>query len=1040
MGKLRSLFVSLFLVSICMAATEPGALPGTIIQPGFDRMSAVYVNSMGDANVAALRERFGASYVSYNAQIPSEAIIVSPVYSSTSLSAINDRNIESAARSCLLSMGLSPSNCGIELSAKKFAMGKVWFVNFRKSFNGILIDDGGLNLAITSSGKVSVLWGNLDMSPVSVGNFTFLPDAAQEIASRGLEGAITEGHYLGKAILPLYFGDRVEYHPVLQYMIITNKPYAEWKVSVDAENGEILRRINQVYYETVFGHVSGMVQPLHPYDPWEEQNFHELDVNFDGYNPVTTDSVGNYTIDISDSNPINVTANLRGPYFSVMNDVGPEGQIYNTITPPDTVDMLWDDSNSLPEERDAWRSGITVHNWIDRLDPGLGVMDFPLTCNVDVDGSCNAFWASWDRSINFYAAGGGCNNMAQIADVLYHEYGHGITDLQTRPNGPNGAMHEGFSDYLACTMTNQPHVGVGFYVNPQDGYLRNIDNNKRYPNDITGEPHNDGLIISGALWNARQALSPYPMGYADSLWHFARYAEPADFEAYFWAYVAIDDNDDNLRNGTPNAWSIFHNFGDRHGIGPGTQLTITSDTLRDTEDTLQVFNLNATITSVFGLRPDSILIFYGNGADYSSAPMILVGSEWIGQIPAQHYNTHVNYYLLGVDSAGFRGTYPVGAPVNHLSFFVGPDHTPPEMELVRAPGGTINLRGPYGPFTITATDINGVNPGAVKINYHINSEIERVAYLAPDSYPNEYNLASLDLFRNLFTGDTVFYFFTALDEAHIPNGGRLPVTGYYNIAMSTSEVIEGFETYGMDRWIADDGWVLRPDGHASGHSIWYSSPNYPNNANAAITMNFDNDLSPYNHAWVTFWHKNIIYQGDSCFVDVSNNGGASWIRVGAISDTAMPGYRQAQFDISSVLRSDQSHYRIRFRFVSDASGGSVGIIIDDIGWLVAPAVDGIDESAQLPTQTELAQNYPNPFNPQTRIDFALPAGSNVRLEVFDLLGRRISTLVDGPYEPGRYSVIWNGQDASGNSVASGIYFYRLTTDSGTRQEKMTLLR
>jgi flagellar hook assembly protein FlgD len=88
----------------------------------------------------------------------------------------------------------------------------------------------------------------------------------------------------------------------------------------------------------------------------------------------------------------------------------------------------------------------------------------------------------------------------------------------------------------------------------------------------------------------------------------------------------------------------------------------------------------------------------------------------------------------------------------------------------------------------------------------------------------------------------------------------------------------------------------------------------------------------------------------------------------------------------------------------------------------------------------LAQNYPNPFNPQTKIDFALPASSNVRLEVYDLLGRRISTLVDGPYQPGRYSVIWNGKDAAGSPVASGVYFYRLTTDAGVQQEKMTLVR
>jgi flagellar hook assembly protein FlgD len=57
-----------------------------------------------------------------------------------------------------------------------------------------------------------------------------------------------------------------------------------------------------------------------------------------------------------------------------------------------------------------------------------------------------------------------------------------------------------------------------------------------------------------------------------------------------------------------------------------------------------------------------------------------------------------------------------------------------------------------------------------------------------------------------------------------------------------------------------------------------------------------------------------------------------------------------------------------------------------------------------------------------------------------LLGRRVTMLVDKQYAAGRYSVIWNGRDAAGSQVASGVYFYRLTSDQGIRQAKMTLLR
>jgi hypothetical protein len=1037
---LRGIILSLMLASVALAATEPEAIPGGITRPGYNPLSGIYTNSSIDQNARILKDSYGAGYASYNAQIPAQAVVVGPALGSTGTDLINDQNIETAARNYLFSTGLITANNDLQMISKKFAMGRIWFVKFHKNYNGLPVEDAGLGLAITPRGRVSVLWGNLDTAPIAVGAFGLSSAQALEIAGRDLSGTTTATSFLGKSIFPLYFGSRVEYHPVYSFLIVTNEPYAEWKVFVDAENGQILERTNQVFYDIISGNVSGSIQPLHPNDTWEDRNFHDFDLNFDGFDAITTDSLGNYSVNTPDSNPINLSVYLRGPYLKVMNDAGSESQIYTTVDPPSVENIYWDDTNSEPQERDAWYSGVTVHNWIVRLDPGLGVMDFPMVCNVNVAGSCNAFWASNNRTINFYEAGGGCPNIAQIADVIYHEYGHGITDLQTRPDGPSGAMHEGFSDYLACSMTNQSRVGVGFFLNNPSDFLRNLDNLLRYPDNITGESHNDGQIIGGALWHTRQALSPYPMGYTDSLWHFARYALTNDFEPYFWAFLDLDDNDGNINNGTPHAWDIFHNFGDRHGIGPGTKLTIVADTLFNSEDTTRTFPLNASITSIFTLQADSVIIYYNSGGGYLPVHMSQDGAVWTGQIPRQHSGTYVNYYILAVDSAGFRGTFPANAPDNHYTIFVGPDLIPPAMALVQGPPNTINLFGPYGPFIISASDINGIDPLAVKMYYRINSEREWLAYLSAGPDSNQFTFTSLDLSRNLFTGDTVHYYFSATDGAHIPNMGRLPASGTFNLAMATSEVIEDFETSGMDRWQADDGWVLRNDGYNSHNSIWFSNPQYPNNANASITMNFDNDLSAYRHARVTFYRRNIIAHGDTCFVEVSNNGGISWTRAGAICDTLMPAFRLTQFDVSPILRSDQHHYKIRFRFVSDPSIALPGIFIDDVGWSVDPAVDGIAEGSQLPEVMDLAQNYPNPFNPETRIDFALPSRSDVRLEIFDLLGRRITTLVDDQYQPGKYSVVWNGQDRSGVSVASGIYFYRLTTERGIKQEKMTLLR
>ena len=94
----------------------------------------------------------------------------------------------------------------------------------------------------------------------------------------------------------------------------------------------------------------------------------------------------------------------------------------------------------------------------------------------------------------------------------------------------------------------------------------------------------------------------------------------------------------------------------------------------------------------------------------------------------------------------------------------------------------------------------------------------------------------------------------------------------------------------------------------------------------------------------------------------------------------------------------------------------------------------------LPEQFILGQNYPNPFNPTTSIEFSLPVASDVQLEVYNLLGRRVVTLLDQRMEAGLHRIDWNSHDATGRSVASGVYFYRIETAQFTASRKMLLLK
>ena len=88
----------------------------------------------------------------------------------------------------------------------------------------------------------------------------------------------------------------------------------------------------------------------------------------------------------------------------------------------------------------------------------------------------------------------------------------------------------------------------------------------------------------------------------------------------------------------------------------------------------------------------------------------------------------------------------------------------------------------------------------------------------------------------------------------------------------------------------------------------------------------------------------------------------------------------------------------------------------------------------------LKSNHPNPFNAETRLHYALPEAQRVRLTIYDMLGRKVRTLVDEDQPPGLYQITWDGRDESGREVASGIYFYRLQTPQFTHTRKMILLR
>jgi photosystem II stability/assembly factor-like uncharacterized protein len=135
---------------------------------------------------------------------------------------------------------------------------------------------------------------------------------------------------------------------------------------------------------------------------------------------------------------------------------------------------------------------------------------------------------------------------------------------------------------------------------------------------------------------------------------------------------------------------------------------------------------------------------------------------------------------------------------------------------------------------------------------------------------------------------------------------------------------------------------------------------------------------------------------------------------------------------------------IRFRLFSNAQTVAWGWAIDNL--LIQDKVTAVEAEPPVPLAFNLAQNYPNPFssaarsraagNPSTTIKYALPQPSEVQLIVYNALGQKVRTLVDDKQAPGTYQVVWNGTNDAGETVATGVYFYKIAAADYVRTLKM----
>jgi hypothetical protein len=767
-------------------------------------------------------------------------------------------------------------------------------------------------------------------------------------------------------LVPRAQGERTEYRLAYEVQVTVAEPPAAWRVMVDAMNGSVLWRHDQMH-TVVSGTVTGQVHLTLPTDPLVSRPCAHQEVSVDG-GTVTTDLAGVYSGAASGS--AKVISSLSGPFCVVDRPGNADASFNVTVQNPATVDIAWAPANSADSERDGYYHVNLAHDYVKALDPGLTLMDYAMPCRVEQTGDlCNAFYDG--AGVNFYAAGGGCPSMATLPDVVYHEFGHSVNDHVYRQAGVgfgmvNDALHEGTADVFSALLMDEPTIGSGV-MGPGTSW-RTLANVWRWPEDQSGDPHDTGLIIGGAFWDLRQSLG---LSLATQLSHFAKYGGPDDpddgiaMSEYFLETLVADDDDGNLANGTPHLAQINAAF-DAHGIGTGWFLSITHTPLAD-QPAGGPYAVSAHVAydGPFGaLDPASPTLHYSiDGAPFTALSMTPSGppGDYTASLPAAA-GAIVRYWISAADVSGGTQTTPRSAPARQVyTFLTGAVTTLLVHDQESDAGWTV---GAPGDAATTGLWLRADPVGSAAAGIPVQPELDHT----PD--PG----ALCFVTGNAAPADPA-------GTADVDGGATTLITPVFSAAGAARPVIEYW------RWYSNNG------GGDPGTDAWR--------------------------------------------VDLSNDGGASWapIENTVFTDAS---WRRVVVRIADVLPPTAT---MRMRFVASDVGlaSVVEAAVDDFRLLSLPATTAVAPSEGV-ARLSLRSGEPNPFHDAVTLRYTLPRAGEVSLEIHDLSGRVIRRLERGQEPAGEHAIRWDGQDETGNAVASGAYYARLTIDGSNVVRRLVRVR
>ncbi|MDP6601803.1 MAG: hypothetical protein QGH76_05850, partial [Phycisphaerales bacterium] len=341
--------------------------------------------------------------------------------------------------------------------------------------------------------------------------------------------------------------------------------YQRLQLFVDARNGTILHEENRILHADITGNVGGMATEGSGADVCENESHAGLPYATVSGGGASTyaDASGDYVLSISGSSAT-VTSGLNGHYFNVNNQAGGDSTLSQNVSAPGMANFVHNSANSSEYYRaevNAYLHANIVRDFVLDYNPSYPQIanetSFPV--NVNISDTCNAYYDY--SSINFYSAGGGCSNTA-FSVVVHHEYGHHL--VATGGSG-QGAYGEGMGDVMGVLITGDAELARGFFSDDCNNGIRTADNSHQYP--CSGGIHDCGQLISGCVWDTRQALmATEPTDYSDIISNLAvnsilMHSGTSIDPTITLDFLTLDDDDGDLDNGTPHYDEIIAGFG-----------------------------------------------------------------------------------------------------------------------------------------------------------------------------------------------------------------------------------------------------------------------------------------------------------------------------------------------------------------------------------------------------------------------------------------------------------------------------------------------